>query len=101
MTNILYGIKLNDKSNIRIRLDIMARETETKEILGEVLFQFIPQGNYVKVIAVDPITNTEIIMVGDRRSGKQTLERIAIQKLRYVIEKNLNNRTNNIENPEN
>ena len=75
----------------------MARDTETKEILSEVLFQFIPQGNYVKVIAVDPITNTEIIMVGDRRSGKPTLERIAIQKLRYVIEKNLKNKTNNIE----
>ena len=91
MTNILYGTKWNDKSNIRIRLNIMARETETKEILGEVLFQFIPQGNYVKVIAVDPITNTEIIMVGDRRFGKQTLERTAIQKLRYVIEKNFKN----------
>ena len=75
----------------------MARDTETKEILSEVLFQFIPQGNYVKVIAVDPITNIEIIMIGDRRSGKPTLERIAIQKLRYVIEKNLKNKTNNIE----
>ena len=75
----------------------MARGTETKEILSDVLFQFIPQGNYVKVIAVDPITNTEIIMVGDRRSGKPTLERIAIQKLRYVIKKNLKNKTNNIE----
>ena len=79
----------------------MARDTETKEILSEVLFQFIPQGNYVKVIAVDPITNTEIIMVGDRRSGKQTLERIAIQKLRYVIEKNLKNKTNNTESSKN
>ncbi len=90
-----------EKSNIGIKLDIMARDTETKEILSEVLFQFIPQGNYVKVIAVDPITNTEIIMVGDRRSGKPTLERIAIQKLRYVIEKNLKNKTNNTESSKN
>jgi predicted proteasome-type protease len=66
----------------------MTQENETNEILGEVLFQFIPQGNYVKVIAVDPNTNTEIIMVGDRRYGKQTLERTALQKLRYVIRKN-------------
>jgi len=92
---------LIEKSNIGIKLDIMARDTETKEILSEVLFQFIPQGNYVKVIAVDPITNTEIIMVGDRRSGKPTLERIAIQKLRYVIEKNLKNKTNNTESSKN
>ena len=90
-----------EKSNIGIKLDIMARDTETKEILSEVLFQFIPQGNYVKVIAVDPITNTEIIMVGDRRFGKPTLERIAIQKLRYVIEKNLKNKTNNTESSKN
>jgi hypothetical protein len=66
----------------------MTQENETNEILGEVLFQFIPQGNYVKVIAVDPNTNTEIIVVGDRRYGKQTLERTALQKLRYVIRKN-------------
>jgi len=92
---------LIEKSNIGIKLDIMARDTETKEILSEVLFQFISQGNYVKVIAVDPITNTEIIMVGDRRSGKPTLERIAIQKLRYVIEKNLKNKTNNTESSKN
>jgi hypothetical protein len=69
----------------------MTQENETNEILGEVLFQFIPQGNYVKVIAVDPNTNTEIIMVGDRRYGKQTLERTALQKLRYVIRKNKKN----------
>ena len=66
----------------------MADEHKIKETLGEVLLQFIPQGNYVKVIAVDPHTNTEVVMVGDRRSGKQTLERTAIQKLRYVIKKN-------------
>jgi hypothetical protein len=70
----------------------MADENKIKETLGEVLFQFIPQGNYVKVIAVDPHTNTEVVMVGDRRSGKQILERTAIQKLRYVIGKNQKNR---------
>jgi len=73
----------------------MKCENETNEIFGEVLFQFIPQGNYVKVIAVDPNTNTEIIMVGDRRSGKKILERNAIQKLRYVIRKNLNIKMDN------
>jgi hypothetical protein len=66
----------------------MANEKRVNKTLGEVLFQFIPQGNYVKVIAVDPHTNTEVVMVGDRRSGKQTLERTAIQKLQYVIKKN-------------
>jgi hypothetical protein len=69
----------------------MANEKRVNKTLGEVLFQFIPQGNYVKVIAVDPHTNTEVVMVGDRRSGKQTLERTAIQKLQYVIKKNQKN----------
>ena len=65
----------------------MVRKDKSQEILNEVLFQFIPHGNYVKVIAVDPITNTEIILVGDRRSGKEILQKAAIQKLRYVIAK--------------
>ena len=69
----------------------MTDQNKIKGTLDEVLFQFIPQGNYVKVIAVDPHTNTEVVMVGDRRSGKQTLERMAIQKLRYVIKKNQQN----------
>ncbi len=57
--------------------------------LGEVLFEFSTQGNFVKVVAVDPITNTEISMVGDRKAGRKALERTAIQKLKYVIGKRL------------
>jgi|TARA_B100001964_G_C14040239_1_gene512320 hypothetical protein len=56
--------------------------------LSEVLFEFSSQGNYVKVVAVDPITNTEISMVGDVKVGRKALEQTAIQKLRYVIAKN-------------
>ena len=66
----------------------MIKANQSTQVLNEVLFEFIPQGNYIKVIAVDPISNTEIVLVGDRRSGKQTLERAAVQKLQYVIEKN-------------
>ncbi len=57
--------------------------------LGEVLFEFIVQGNYVKVIAVDPVTRIEISLVGDRRASKQMLERTAIRKLEYVIAKQM------------
>ena len=55
--------------------------------LGEVLFEFIPNGRFVKVVAIDPITMEEIAMVGDRRASLGTLERLAINKLRYVIAK--------------
>ena len=56
-------------------------------MLQEVLFQFFITGNYVKVIAVDPNTNTEISIVGDKRLSKAILQRNAIKKLQYVIDK--------------
>ncbi len=62
-------------------------------ILPEVLFEFVQLGNYVKVMAVDPRTGVEVSIVGDRRAGKKTLERIAIQKLKYVIGKTINGKT--------
>ncbi len=57
--------------------------------LEEVLFEFIPNGRFVKVIAVDPVTRIEISLVGDRRASKQMLERTAIRKLEYVIAKQM------------
>ncbi len=66
----------------------MRSTIEVKKKLREVLFEFVIQGNYVKVIAVDPISNTEIAIVGDRRRGRDELQRVAIKKLIYVIEKN-------------
>ena len=59
-----------------------------KEVhLDEVLFEFIPNGRFVKVVAVDPITREEIAMVGDRAVSVDTLEQLAIKKLKYVIAK--------------
>ncbi len=55
--------------------------------LPQVLFEMQRQGNYVRVIAVDPRSNTEITMVGDRNAGDEHLKRLAIRKLKYVIAK--------------
>ena len=55
--------------------------------LPEVLFEFVVQGKFVKVMAVDPRTGTEVAIVGDARSPKSTLENIATQKLRMMISK--------------
>ena len=63
-------------------------------MVHEVLFEFVITGNYVKVIAVDPNSNTEISIVGDRRLSKTVLQRNAIKKLLYVIEKR-NQKPNN------
>lgn len=65
----------------------MARRTHNVPEIGEVLFEFVTSGNYVKVIAVETRTNTEISLVGDRRARRETLQKAAIQKLRYVIRK--------------
>jgi len=55
--------------------------------LSEVLFEFIPNGRFVKVVAIDPVSRIEIAMVGDRMAGNATLKRLAINKLKYVIAK--------------
>ncbi len=53
--------------------------------LREVLFEFRPQGRFVKVMAIDPVTKTEISIVGDATATPDTLKRIAINKLKYVL----------------
>jgi len=55
--------------------------------LSEVLFEFRRVGNSVRVVAVDPVTNTEITMVGAPGCGEETLKRLAARKLAYVISK--------------
>jgi hypothetical protein len=54
----------------------------------EVLFEFRQVGDYVKVSAVDPVTNTEVAIVGSSRMSKEALKASALRKLRYVIAKN-------------
>jgi hypothetical protein len=58
-----------------------------QETLNEVLFEFVPQGRFVKVTALDPVTKVEVTVVGDRMASAETLQRIAINKLRYVLTK--------------
>ena len=61
---------------------------ESDSHLPEVLFEFVVHGNFVKVMAVDPITGIEISMVGDSRASKATLEKLATKKLIMVIKRN-------------
>ena len=55
--------------------------------LREVLFEFRRLGNFVRVSALDPITRTEVQIVGDAKQGIETLKRVAMRKLRYVLGK--------------
>ena len=52
---------------------------------GAVLFEFIRIGAYVKVIAVDERTGTEVSMVGDPSRSSDYLKRVALQKLVRVM----------------
>ncbi len=57
----------------------MARE------LREVLFEFRRVGKFVKVSCVDPITLTEVSIVGSPRASQRFLERAARRKLEYML----------------
>ncbi len=64
---------------------------EQPDDLGEVIYEFIPMGRYVKVAAVDPATLTEVSIVGDPAVGETLLKRQARRKLAYVLSKKAGN----------
>ncbi len=53
----------------------------------EALLEFTQIGNTVKVTAVDAETGIEASIVGPVNAGQETLKRTALQKLKYVMEK--------------
>jgi methenyltetrahydromethanopterin cyclohydrolase len=55
---------------------------------GEVLFEVRQVGNAVKVSAVDPVTNTEVSVMGPVNASPYTLKMNAVRKLRMVLRKN-------------
>ena len=52
-----------------------------------VIIEFVKVGAYVKVSAIDPTTRIEASIVGDPSMSQSTLERTAVQKLNYVLNK--------------
>lgn len=42
-------------------------------------------GAVVRVSAIDVATGTEVTIQGPKSAGKQQLEQVALQKLRYVL----------------
>ena len=53
--------------------------------LPEVLIEIRRVGKAVQVIAIDPVTGTEVSMVGDPGQGQEVLKRLAARKLAYVL----------------
>jgi ABC-type Zn2+ transport system substrate-binding protein/surface adhesin len=55
--------------------------------VSEVLFEIRAVGNAVKVSAIDPITNTEVSVVGPATASPYTLKMNAVRKLKSVLRK--------------
>lgn len=51
----------------------------------EVYFELYPVGDSMKVSAVDGATGTEVSIVGPANLPQSELERVALNKLRYVM----------------
>ena len=71
-----------------MRAVILAHEMEQFKN-REYLLEFQQVGRYVKVSAVDPVTNVEVSIVGDASATKAQLQRVAVGKLEYVLRKKL------------
>lgn len=56
-----------------------------------IIIEYVVQGAYVKVTAIDMITHEEVVTIGDIRYNKEALARIAVQKLRLMQQKRHNN----------
>lgn len=54
---------------------------------NEILYEFVRCGNFVKVSAIEPCTNTEVSIVGSPLAGEYTLKLTARRKLEYVLAK--------------
>ena len=52
---------------------------------GEILFEFVTQGNVVKATAMDSATGTEASIVGPIAAGRDVLAQAAARKLKYVM----------------
>jgi hypothetical protein len=65
----------------------MARNPQDEVDLREVLFEMHRVGNSVRVAAIDPITNTEVIVIGAPYMSKYSLKIKSMRKLKYVIAK--------------
>jgi hypothetical protein len=53
----------------------------------EVLFEMARVGNYVKVIAVDAETGTEVSIVGPASARPEVLKRQAVNRLLFVLKR--------------
>jgi hypothetical protein len=52
---------------------------------AQVLIEFQVLGAYVKVSAIDPVSNTEVSLVGDAAAPRMHLEELVLRKLKRAL----------------
>ncbi len=69
----------------------MAEKVSPEDVyLPEILIEYRRVGKMLRVIAIDPITRTEVIMITPADTTRKQMKRHAARKLAYVIAKNRN-----------
>ena len=63
----------------------MSQNSETDPEIGEVLFEVRVLGNAVKVSALDPVSNTEVCVMGSAHTSPYSLKMNALRKLKSVL----------------
>lgn len=53
------------------------------------LIEFVRRGGYLRVSAMDPVTLTEAVIVGNPRAGEANLRKVAIAKLEMQLQKKM------------
>jgi hypothetical protein len=67
----------------------MTENNKSNKLAGrEVLFEFHAIGPYMKVVAVDAATGTEISVQCPVTAGEMVFQRQALARLEYVLRKN-------------
>jgi hypothetical protein len=60
----------------------------TEKMQGrEVIFEFRPVGNLMRVTAMDTATMTEVLIQGPANAGEEALKQNALLRLEYVLRK--------------
>lgn len=54
---------------------------------GEVLFEYQRVGSYMKIVAIDPVTGTEVSVAGPATGSTELLKRTALNKLQFVLKR--------------
>lgn len=55
--------------------------------MSEILFEFVRNGNFVKVTAIEPITGTEVSVAVPATLTKEDMKLQALNRLKYVLKK--------------